>query len=136
MSQLSKESKAQVIELLENSLELYQNKQFRDCLKKYEAILSIIHPTDNNIVKAILFALISQVHFKIFENESVRKDLLKDSNLLNLTLPIKKLFRDSASFSNQIEDTESGVSNVIFNTGQIEDPPIGVIQYLINIFRN
>lgn len=136
MSQLSKESKAQVIELLEDSLKLYQNKQFRDCLKQYEAILSIISPTDNNIVKAILFALISQVHFKIFANESVRKDLLKDSNLLNLTLPIKKLFRDSASFSNQIEDTEAGVSNVIFNSGQIEDPPIGVIQYLINIFKN
>ena len=136
MSQSSKASKAKVVELLKNSLELYQRKQFRDCLKKYEAILSIINPTDNNIIKAVLFALISQVYFKIFENETIRTNVLENSNLLKLTIPTNQLLRNSESFSGQIEDTESGVSNIIFNSGQIEDPPIGTVQYLIDIFGN
>ena len=152
MSQLSKDSKAKVIELLKSSLKLYQQKRFRDCLKKYEAILSIINPnTDNNIVKAVLFALISQVYFKIIENETTGivenettgTNTSENNNLFSLTIPTNQLLRNRASFSNEIEDAEFGAPNVmfnsgavIFNSGQIEDPPIGAIQSLIGILDN
>ena len=136
MNQFSKESKVKTVTLLENSLRLYKDKKFQECLKKYEEILGIISPTDNNVVEAVLFTLISQVRIKIAKNESTISHTSEERDLLKLLNPINQLSKTNESASNQIEDTDVGSPELSMDSGQIEDPPIGIIQLLIKIFGN
>jgi hypothetical protein len=136
MSQLSRESKDRVISLLESCLELYQGKKFQKCLKKYDEVLGIINPTDDNAIKAVLFALISQVHIKIAENESSRLHTSDEIDLLKLFKPTDELSKTKGLASKAIEDTESGSPELPMNSGQIEDPPVGIVGLLIKIFRS
>lgn len=143
MSQLSKASKNKIIELLESSLELYKGKKFQECLKKYEEVLGIIAPTDNIAIKGVLFALISQVHIKIVENEATRTHTAEEEDLLKILKLTNQLTK-----TQQIEDTEIGMPKspinsgqidlpkLPMNSGQIEDPPVGIIRKLIKIFGN
>ena len=113
-----------------------KDKKFQECLKKYEEILGIISPTDNNVVEAVLFTLISQVRIKIAKNESTISQTSEERDLLKLLNPINQLSKTNESASNQIEDTDVGSPELPMNSGQIEDPPIGIIQLLIKIFGN
>ncbi len=134
MSQLSKASKNKIIELLESSLELYKGKKFQECLEKYEEVLGIIAPTDNIAIKGVLFALISQVHIKIVENEATRKQTLEEEGLLKLLNLTNQFSKAKELASSEIEDIDIGIPQSPANSGQIEDPPIGIIKRLIRIF--